>query len=55
MTAETTATLVVNTTPASTAAFNNPLQQFFVAAASVTMAGLLLSCAVCPLEMANAA
>jgi hypothetical protein len=42
VTAETTATLVVNTTPASTAAVNNPLQQFFVAAASVTMAALLL-------------
>jgi len=42
VTAETTATLVVNTTPASTTAFNNPLQQFFVAAASVTMAALLL-------------
>jgi hypothetical protein len=42
VTAETTATLVVNTTPASTMAFNNPLQQFFVAAASVTMAALLL-------------
>jgi hypothetical protein len=42
VTAETTATLVVNTTPAATAAFNNPLQQFFVAAASVTMAALLL-------------
>jgi hypothetical protein len=40
--AVTTATLVVNTTPASTTAFNNPLQQFFVAAASVTMAALLL-------------
>jgi uncharacterized protein YceK len=40
VTAETTATLVVNTTPASTSAFNNPLQQFFVAA-SVTMAALL--------------
>jgi hypothetical protein len=38
--AETTAKLVVNTTPASTAAFNN--QQFFVAAGSVTMAALLL-------------
>jgi hypothetical protein len=42
VTAETTATLVVNTTPASTMAFNNPLQQLFVAAASVTMAALLL-------------
>lgn len=42
VTAETTAMLVVNTTPASTAAFDNPLQQFFVAAASVTMAALLL-------------
>jgi hypothetical protein len=42
VTAETTATLVVNTTPPSTAAFNNPLQQFFVATASVTMAALLL-------------
>jgi hypothetical protein len=42
VTAETMATLVVNTTPASTTAFNNPLQQFFVAAGSVTMAAFLL-------------
>jgi len=42
VTAETTATLVVNTTPATTAAVNNPLRQSFAAAASVTMAALLL-------------
>lgn len=42
VTAETTATLVVNTTPASTAAFDNPLQQVFDAAGSVTVVALLL-------------
>jgi hypothetical protein len=40
--AETTATLVVNTTAASAAAFHNPLQQIFVAAGSITVAALLL-------------
>jgi hypothetical protein len=39
--AETTATLVVNTTAASAARFHNPLQPFFVAAGSITMAALL--------------
>ena len=42
VTAETTATLVVNTTAASATAFHNPLQQIFVAAGSMTVAALLL-------------
>jgi hypothetical protein len=42
VTAETTATLVVNTTPASTAALSDPLQKIFAASANVTMAALLL-------------
>ncbi|MGC1296053.1 MAG: hypothetical protein WA869_13545, partial [Alloacidobacterium sp.] len=40
--AETTATLVVNTTAASAAKFHNPLQQIFAAAGSITVAALLL-------------
>jgi hypothetical protein len=40
--AETTATLIVNTTAASAGAFHNPLQQIVVAAGSITMAALLL-------------
>jgi hypothetical protein len=39
--AETTATLIVNTTAASATAFRNPLQQFFAAAGSITVAALL--------------
>jgi hypothetical protein len=39
---ETTATLVVNTTAASAAAFYNPLQQIFIAAGSISVAALLL-------------
>ena len=42
VTAETTATLVVNTTAASAAAVHNPLQHIFVAAGSITMAALLV-------------
>jgi len=39
--AETTATLVVNTTAAPAMAFHNPLQQLIVAAGSITVAALL--------------
>jgi len=41
VTAETTATLVVNTTAAPAMAFHNPLQQIIVAAGSITVAALL--------------
>jgi hypothetical protein len=40
--AETTATLVVNTTAASSAAFHKPLEQILVVAGSITMAAFLL-------------
>jgi hypothetical protein len=40
--ADTTATLVVNTTAASAATFHNPLQQIIAAAGSITVAALLL-------------